>query len=385
MALTVLLASAGKAAPAEKLEIRFCPEKVVRPYPLDSIRGIQGLLVQNIAVVNKGKVPRAIAEIEIALLEGDRVIDTRSIKGPSLDAAVRTAQAVKAQGILELAPFQFCDGRLLGDASFSEQTKIMPGQALLLMQQVFAYRGARNRVRVTARADDMGSEVASAFIPIDAAGSATRFRWPLAGTRTWLVAAAASFHTTHRWAVPEEFALDIIAVDADGNSHSGAGDANADFYAYGADVVAAADGVVAKLVSGGPEETPLLRKPDEAMNAYYARIGERQARNLASGEAGVVGDGVVIDHGNGEYSVYAHLRPGSVKVRVGERVRSGTVIGSLGSSGNSTEPHLHFQICDRPSVLSCAAIPPSFVDILLPAADGDRPVQSGDLVRAGKD
>ena len=66
----------------------------------------------------------------------------------------------------------------------------------------------------------------------------------------------------------------------------------------------------------------------------------------------------------------------------GDSVSSGQALGRLGSSGNSTEPHLHFQVCDRPEPLACAGIPVSFEGISLPYADYPRPLQSGDIVVA---
>ena len=80
----------------------------------------------------------------------------------------------------------------------------------------------------------------------------------------------------------------------------------------------------------------------------------------------------MIDHGNSEYSLYAHLKPGSVRVKVGDRV----------ASGNSTEPHLHFQVCDAADPLACAGIPVEFQNVTLPFADYPRAVQSGDVLVA---
>lgn len=91
---------------------------------------------------------------------------------------------------------------------------------------------------------------------------------------------------------------------------------------------------------------------------------------------------MLIDHGDGEFSVYAHLKPGSIPVKVGQAVRSGEVVGRLGSSPNSTEPHLHFQVCDRGQPPSCSAIALQLTGIELPTSDGPRPLQSGDLVVA---
>ena len=102
----------------------------------------------------------------------------------------------------------------------------------------------------------------------------------------------------------------------------------------------------------------------------------------AAHEAAILGESVIIDQGDGVFAVYAHLQPGSAKLAKGARVNAGDTLGKLGSSGNSTEPHLHFQLCDKPGGLSCAGIPPSFSNIDLPFTDGPRPLQSGDVVIA---
>jgi murein DD-endopeptidase MepM/ murein hydrolase activator NlpD len=113
-----------------------------------------------------------------------------------------------------------------------------------------------------------------------------------------------------------------------------------------------------------------------------ARLREDQATRLARGIAGIVGNHVVIDHGGGEYSQYAHLRPGSVRVRVGQSLRQGDVIGALGSSGNSTEPHLHFQVCDSADPLVCVGIPPNWKGLGLAGDPLGRDPQTGDFVSA---
>ena len=386
-ATILALAAATQASPlpasnGSPLEIRFCPETKIWTHPLDSLRGVQSLLLQNVAIINRGPASVTLDGISIELRNDTIVLDERRLNAAQIDTSAKSASAAEAQGTFKEAAFQFCDGRLLGEARLADGPTLGPGQALVLMQHPFAFKGKRTDLAVTVTGTASGSRITAAgAIPLDTGTSKTRFRWPLAGKRAWVVGAGASFHTHHRWAVPEEFALDIMAVDGNGSTHRGPGASNSAFYAYGADVVAAADGMVVIALRGSAEGPPMLRKRGESMESYYGRIRERQAANSARGEAGISGDAVVIDHGNGEYSVYAHLVPGSVRVNAGDRVETGRVIGKLGSSGNSTEPHLHFHVCDRPSTLSCAGIPPTFVGIELPMADGPRPIQSGDLVR----
>jgi murein DD-endopeptidase MepM/ murein hydrolase activator NlpD len=96
----------------------------------------------------------------------------------------------------------------------------------------------------------------------------------------------------------------------------------------------------------------------------------------------ITGNYAMIDHGKSEYSFYAHLQPGSVRVHKGDRVKAGDVIGKLGSSGNSTEPHLHFHVCDSNDPLLSAGIPVNFSNVTIQWADVPRPIQSGDIVIA---
>jgi murein DD-endopeptidase MepM/ murein hydrolase activator NlpD len=87
--------------------------------------------------------------------------------------------------------------------------------------------------------------------------------------------------------------------------------------------------------------------PDSPPGALPANIGIEQAD----------GNHVILDLGNGHYALYAHLAPNSVKVVQGQRVRQGDVLGLVGSSGNSSEPHLHFQVSDGPNPLASNGVP----------------------------
>jgi murein DD-endopeptidase MepM/ murein hydrolase activator NlpD len=71
----------------------------------------------------------------------------------------------------------------------------------------------------------------------------------------------------------------------------------------------------------------------------------------------VGGNHVILDLGGGRYAFYAHLRPGTLRVRTGDLVRRGQVLGLVGNSGNSTEPHLHFHLADANSPLGSEGIP----------------------------
>jgi murein DD-endopeptidase MepM/ murein hydrolase activator NlpD len=76
-----------------------------------------------------------------------------------------------------------------------------------------------------------------------------------------------------------------------------------------------------------------------------------------------LGNSVVIEHPGPVFSLYAHLKTGSVKVKAGAKVKKGTVVGLCGNSGNTSEPHLHFQLQDGPLVDHSWGVEPVFHDV----------------------
>jgi murein DD-endopeptidase MepM/ murein hydrolase activator NlpD len=98
----------------------------------------------------------------------------------------------------------------------------------------------------------------------------------------------------------------------------------------------------------------------------YLMLVEAGVRDTG-GAAWITGNHVVLDLGDGVYAMYAHLRRGSLTVRPGDRVRAGQQIARCGNSGNSTEPHVHFQLMDGPDPDSARGIPFSWQGIGVPA------------------
>jgi murein DD-endopeptidase MepM/ murein hydrolase activator NlpD len=143
-------------------------------------------------------------------------------------------------------------------------------------------------------------------------------------------------------------AADLVVVDDKGVTHGGDGHDNRDYLAYGKEVVAVADGVVVTAVDGVPDNQP------GEMNTMF-----------------VPGNLVVVEHSGGVWSAYAHLIPGSLAVKVGAKVRRGQLLGRCGNSGNSSEPHLHFQIEDGPRFEKSWGIEPVFAGVEV-TRDGTR-------------
>lgn len=134
----------------------------------------------------------------------------------------------------------------------------------------------------------------------------------------------------------QRFALDLLIV-RDGASRAGDGRRNEDYHCFGTPILAPAAGTVLEAIDGVADNAPGRTNPRE-----------------------VTGNRVTIDHGNGEFSILAHLRNGSLRVQPGDAVRAGQHLGDCGNSGNSSEPHLHYQLQDGPRFGVAAGLPAQF-------------------------
>ncbi len=379
LVLACCLAAAAPALAAPKLELTMYPQGPLFPHPLESTRGLQSLMLHNAAVINAGDAPATIASVELSLLRGGEEIERRTLRGVDLERIAARGAQLEAAGALDAFAFQFGDALGAPRARLAATPTLAPGDALLIGGQVLAWSGERDTLRIEVRAMP-GDARAEIRVPLAVAPPEARYAFPIAG-RTY-VQAGATLHTHHRWAVPEEFALDICMIGEGGRTHRGDGARFADYYAYGTPVRAAADGEVIAIVSDRPEDLAQLRRPGESLEAYFGRIQAWQAELLASGAGALAGNYVVLRHAGGEYSQYAHLQPGAPPVTKGQRVAAGDVIGRLGSSGSSTEPHLHFQLCDGPDPIRCRGLPVAFRDVENPFALLPGAIQSGDVVEA---
>ncbi len=180
-------------------------------------------------------------------------------------------------------------------------------------------------------------------------------------TGEWTVSHGGKRRATnyHHGSRSQRYAYDLV-VSKGGRQNGGDRSSNKDYFCYGLPVLAPAPGTVTQVIDGIAENRP----------------GER-------GKAG--GNGVVIDHGFGEYSALWHMIPGSVQVKTGDKVELGQQLGRVGNSGRSTGPHIHYQVSTGDSAGHGIGMPAPFVDVYVDGAWYPRklPVR-GDRVRRTK-
>lgn len=182
------------------------------------------------------------------------------------------------------------------------------------------------------------------------------YRLPFDGS--WTVVNGSYDHDySHSWfPATQRYAYDFVITDADGHTApAGAGSDVDSYYCYDEPILAPADGVVIDVFDtdfesprGGGLSHPLKR---DIRGCY-----------------------VVIQHAPDEYSCLAHLVPGSLTVSPGDRVDRGQKVARCGHSGNSSEPHLHFQLQDHPRFELAAGLPIAFDD-----ADAEWPGARADI------
>lgn len=178
---------------------------------------------------------------------------------------------------------------------------------------------------------------------------------PLNGTN-WVAEGALSPDSYHRRAIlpldnkfylAQRYAVDWVQICPDGREERGGLKENVHWNAFGQQVLAAVDGVVTQVHEGVKENTPPgLPKPTPPVED-------------------VSGNHVVLkfkQDGQDYYMLYAHLQPGSIRVKKGEVVKEGQVLGLLGNTGNSSQAHLHMQVMDSDNELKAEGVPFVFKD-----------------------
>lgn len=180
---------------------------------------------------------------------------------------------------------------------------------------------------------------------------------PLRGGRWLAVNGLDSTTGVHRGSVQsvggrlydaQRFAIDWMLLGDDDTLSSGDPTSTSSYHGFGAEVLAVADGSVVAVLDALDDQAPgTLPDPTDITIDT------------------VDGNHVILEIGDGVYAFYAHLEKGSINVSEGDRVSVGDQIGTLGSSGNTSAPHLHLHLMTAPDPLGADGIPYVFEEFSL--------------------
>ncbi len=291
-------------------------------------------VVYELLLTNAKRVPAELLRLEIRDQDTDRVVET--LEGDRLVAALRN---------LNVDP--------VDDASLASSES----RVVLLSLGFDSARDAPSRIRhhLSARAASnpgarMPSLVEYDLAPLDVSRrTAPLLQSPLRGAGWIAINGCCDGTGAHRGAIQtvngalwdsQRFAIDWMRVDDERRLFAGDPEDVESYSGYGAPVYAAAAGTVVRVLDGLDDQVP-------------GRLPDPRTITLET----VDGNHVVLDHGNGVYTFYAHFQKGSVGVGLGEQVHAGQPLGLLGNSGNTSAPHLHFQAMTGPIPLGSDGIP----------------------------
>jgi murein DD-endopeptidase len=332
LALTALTIATPRLAHAQAQLPPFLEIRVPKAPTVASGNGVS-FLVHELHVTNFQPMPLTITRVEVLSGDADaRVLLTledttlgRALSRPGVAPAPPFAERAKLGGGLRAIVFLWVplDGRTA------------PGS---LRHRLTLSQGTGDSVRTTTLEGGRATVVRDIAL----------IGPPLRG-EGWIAGNGPDPQTGHRRAlvpvegiaaIAQRFAIDYVKMDSSGRRWTGDSLKNETYYAEGQDAIAVADGIVASVKDGIPENVPGVMS--RAVPITLETVG---------------GNFVILDIGQGRYAFYAHLKPGSLRVRPGERVKKGQVVGVVGNSGNSTEPHLHFHLMDNTSPLGSEGIP----------------------------
>lgn len=326
-----LVAASSSAIPAQDRPIQAIPVEVAVPLPPSPVRAetAQHLLYEA-HVTNFGSTDLKLASVEIFDARTRKLL--QRMDGDALASSISEPGVPKPTDLTTLP-----SGRR---AIIFVDVALPAGPAPTSLRQRLIFAPVKTINLDEQAAIDTDVSVSTRRIPI--------LGPPLRGG-CWVASHALSNASVHRRTVlalngrsydAQRFAIDWIRIGPDGQAFRGDPAQNRNWSAYGADVLAVADGTVIDARDGIPENDPT--SDNKAVPIDLSTVG---------------GNHLLLDIGGGFSVFYAHLKPDSAKVHVGDRVRRGQVLGKVGNSGQADAPHLHLHMVVGKSALAAEGEP----------------------------
>lgn len=192
--------------------------------------------------------------------------------------------------------------------------------------------------------------------------SQNKYILPFKGS--WIVASGGiDKKNSHSWGIcNQRYAYDFFIM-VNGKTYQRKGTSVTDYYCYDQEIIAPANGIIVEL-------------KNQYFDTPVSQLSKIQCR-----ASDIRGNYITIKHSSGEYSMIAHLKKNSFLVEVGDKVIKGQKLARCGNSGNSSEPHVHFQVQQGQNFLYNASIPVYFDEVLNSSNEKTHYLSAGQLVR----
>lgn len=377
--LAKTLALLSICLPALAADITLVPGDTLFLNPTNPGKNYQDLVLHTVLISTGPAETFSLEELRIELLAGgqvglakpvtvDRIVGETGGIGEMLDygmGVLLDAQLLSETGL---------DGLFGREMRLARSSTLGPNEVLLLTRQHFSLDFSPDALRVTAAGTDASGERRTITRQVAVAAQTAGIAYAMPVSGAWLMTSLPSIQSHHRLAPPSEYAVDFFRTGSAGTIHDGDMLDADNFFGYGADVMAAADGEVVFVIDDEVQQRDIFfpgegESEEEASGRIQEYNMRRYAKDFARAAAGNI---VTIRHtgpAGTEYSSYGHLKAGSVAVKVGDVVRRGQVIGQVGDTGDSAAVHLHFQVNAGPNAFMSRSVPVTFSD-LQPTLEG---------------
>ncbi len=329
----------------------------------------------DLLVINRSADVISVSDVEITGMAEGREVAVNRIAADIPDfvrQVNKQFRKILGNGILnEVSEPRMATGlgaMVFANTTLSESEVVGPGESAVILLSngvYFSYTGLAKvdelRVKVVVKqgAETRGILCPIAFTPYQSNGD---YVFPLKGDLC--VVSLPMNIPQHRVALSQEFAIDSISASPieDGKPTGGTPSLKklSDYPIFHREVMAIGSGVVVEIGDRFPES--LMSDPSTYSTARFKELMAQLEPKIGLVSC-VMGDYIIIDQENGEFSCYGHLSEGSIRVKPGDRVAKGDVIAAVGNTGNSSEPHLHFQLMDSKDFLTANGLPVMFSNV----------------------
>jgi len=389
LAAAVLCALSSAAWSADKISVRYLAQgkKVI---PVTCAIGnwqITDIKLPELILTNNQKLPVTVDKVEVVGTVSGVETVRMQISSDQLWEAIRKAAVWINDPATQLPFVQLSYGNVVLPAGpLSLNGMAAQGQSVLLPLSTIAYLHYVGQTKLdgmeillTVRS---GWKRAVIPFPVQLTFYQTKstYLFPVKGDVRMAYTPLSYIH--HRASASQEYGMDVVSANQPGAaSYTDISRPDpktlTDYGIWGREVFTAADGVVVETGTKFPEDRmsdpALFTQPGYVQNLLKELIPQIGFTNALAGNY------VVIDHQNGEFSIYCHLQEGSIRVKAGDRVQKGAVIAGVGNTGNSGAPHLHFQLMDSPDFFTANGLPWMFENVSPHAIISEYPVTANSM------
>lgn len=350
----------------DALEMKLHPGGSLYLNQVSPDQGVSDLIAYLVIVKNDSNQKVTFEELKIELLNGNQLIQQVQIDSAHLIAATKELSDMQKGGMQVMLDFILPPAVLGKNTQLATSAELNPGETLVAHNLYFTFQKEPTDFNVVAVAKDSSGNPtqATASAKVVQYKSRNQYIFPLQGS-WYMQSVPRSVTSHHRWMPQTQFGIDCLKLDENGSPFKTDGKAAADYYAFGQPVLAAANGEVVKVINDVSQNWDVwFQRQGETEEQFEERSSKYHLEEMKKDPyRAVTGNLVVIKHQGDEYSAYAHLKQGSVRVKPGDTVKQGQQIAEVGDTGDYYMAHLHFQISNSIDLFLSRSVPFEFMNL----------------------